>query len=313
MSEEQNQENQDKGPEPKKYDLSKISDMVGIFRDDVPEDQIKIAVSDHIGALLDKYSLGNYRVIFLFDDNRSIGEFHSNRIYQAISDLNNEEDILLVLQSGGGKIEPAYLISKTCRRLCKSNFAITIPRKAKSAATLISLGASELHMGLLSELGPIDPQFSGFPASGLANAMEKIAEMACKFPESSDMLAKYLTDNLNIRDLGYFERINESAVQYAERLLKGKRLPDNWSESSLANHLTNHYKDHGFVIDSDEACSLLGEAVVKENTTEYQFGNEVYEFLDFIGFLYKHFKSKEMAYVGSVAFGLDLNDIEKRK
>lgn len=54
--------------------------------------------------------------------------------------------------SDGGKIEPAYLISKTCKRLCKNKLVISIPRQAKSAATLISLGADELHMGLLSEL-----------------------------------------------------------------------------------------------------------------------------------------------------------------
>jgi hypothetical protein len=160
-------------------------------------------------------------------------------------------------------------------------------------------------MGLLSELGPIDPQFGGFPASGLANAMEKIAEMSSKFPDSSELLAKYLTDNLDIKDLGYFERINESAVQYAERLLKGKRLPDGWNEESLANHLTNHYKDHGFVIDSDEASSLLGKSVIKENTDEYEFGNKIYEFLDFVDFAYGALRNKRIRYVGGVDNGFD--------
>lgn len=276
-----------------------------MFREELNDEQIKSHITSYIASLIADAGMDKYRVVFLFDDWHSITPYYSNQIYKAISDLNKQTDILLVLQSGGGKIEPAYLISKTCKRLSKKKFVVSIPRRAKSAATLISLGANELHMGLLSELGPIDPQFGGFPASGLTNAMEKIAEMSSKFPDSSELLAKYLTDNLDIKDLGYFERINESAVQYAERLLKGKKLPDGWNEESLANHLTNHYKDHGFVIDSDEASSLLGKSVIKESTDEYEFGNKIYEFLDFVDFAYGALRNRRIRYVGDVENGFD--------
>lgn len=298
--------------EEKTYDLHKWSDVISLFRDELNDDQIKSHVAKHIQCLISESKLDKYRVVFLFDDWHSISPYHSNQIYKAVSDLGKKSDILLVLQSGGGKIEPAYLISKTCKRLCNNKFIVTIPRRAKSAATLISLGAAELHMGLLSELGPIDPQFGGFPASGLANAMEKIAEMSSKFPKASDMFAKYLTDNLDIKDLGYFERINESAVQYAERLLRGKRLPESWDEERLAHHLTNHYKDHGFVIDSDEASTLLGKSVIKENTAEYEFGNQIYEFLDFLDFAYGALRNKHIRYVGSVESGLDIFEESKK-
>jgi len=298
--------------EEKNYDLSEFSNIIAMFRDELTDDQIKIHVATHLTEMIESHKMDKYRVVFLYDDYHSISSYHSNKVYKAISDLSKDSDILLVLQSGGGKIEPAYLISKTCKRLCKKKFVVSIPRMAKSAATLISLGANELHMGLLSELGPIDPQFGGFPASGLSNAMEKIVEMSGKFPESSDLLAKYLTDNLNIKDLGYFERINESAVQYAERLLKGKKFPEPWNEESLADHLTNHYKDHGFVIDSDEAGSLLGKTMIKESTSEYDFGNSVYEFLDFLDFAYRALRSKNIRYVGNVSNGLDVNPLPEK-
>lgn len=214
----------------------------------------------------------------------------------------------MVLVSDGGKIEPAYLISKTCKRLTKSKFVVSVPRRAKSAATLISLGAAEIHMGLLSELGPIDPQFGGFPALGLANALEKIASLSAKFPDASEMFAKYLTTNLNIKDLGYFERINESAVQYAQRLLEGKNYPGGKTPEALADHLTNHYKDHNFVIDADEASRLLGNDVVREASQEYEFGNELYGFLELIDFFSRVFRKKKLRYVGSIENGLVFND-----
>ncbi|MES9885351.1 MAG: hypothetical protein ABW140_00945 [Candidatus Sedimenticola sp. 6PFRAG1] len=291
------------------YDLSDIKSLIALFKAE-SADGTKPYVAEHIRSLIDSHGLSDYKVIFLYDEDNSINYFHSNKIYNAVSENNNQKDILLVLLSPGGKIEPAYLISKTCKRLCKDRFVIAIPRRAKSAATLISLGADELHMGLLSELGPIDPQIGGFPALGLANALERIATLAEQHPGASDVFSKYLINKLKMKDLGYFERINESAAQYAERLLAGKTLPEENSPEELASHFVNHYKDHSFVIDTDEASTLLGDAIVKEGTNEYKFSNEIYQFIDFVKFLYPLFFKKEMRYVGSVKDGIDLNDKE---
>lgn len=294
--------------EVKYYDLSKPKDQVALFQDGLSDESIQTHVAQHIRNLVNDSGIENYEVMFLFDDEESINSFHSNRIYQVAKDLDGNCNILLIIQSDGGSIEPAYLISKTCKRLSKERFNVAIPRKAKSAATLIALGANEIHMGLLSELGPIDPQFGGFPALGLSNAMEKIAAMSEKYPKASDMFAKYLTDNINIQHLGLFERINESATQYASRLLEGKEFPNDQTPEALADHFTNHYKDHSFVIDADEAATLLGSKIVKEGTAEYELGNSIYEFIEFIGILFAIFRKKRMRYVGSIDDGMDLNN-----
>lgn len=292
----------------KTYDLNNTTELVSLIKDENDESEVNRHLAAHIHKMIEKHKLTSYRVVLLYDDYYSINGFHSDRIYKAVSDLAKKSDILMVLLSDGGKIEPAYLISKTCKRLSKNKFVVSIPRKAKSAATLISLGANEIHMGLLSELGPIDPQIGGFPALGLANALEKIASLSTKFPDAAEMFAKYLTANLNIKDLGYFERINESAAQYALRLLDGKGFPDGKTAESLADHLTNHYKDHGFVIDADEASRLLGKSIVKELSKEYEFGNELYGFLELVDVVFGIFKNKTMRYVGSIENGLNLND-----
>lgn len=292
----------------KSYDLVNFSELISLIKDENDEAEIKKHLAGYIYKLIDKHKLSSYRVVLLYDDHYPISGYHSDSVYKAVSDLAKKSDILMVLVSDGGKIEPAYLISKTCKRLSKDKFVVSIPRKAKSAATLISLGADEIHMGLLSELGPIDPQIGGFPALGLANALEKIAALSTKFPDASEMFAKYLTANLDIKHLGYFERINESAAQYALRLLDGKSFPDGKTAESLANHLTNHYKDHGFVIDADEAGGLLGKAIVKESSKEYEFGNELYGFLERVDLVFGIMKNKTVRYVGSIEFGLDIND-----
>lgn len=112
-NEENEQEIQSKEEE-KTYDLQKWSDVVALFRDELNDEQIKSHVAKHIQSLISESKVDKYRVVFLFDDWHSISQYHSNQIYKAVSDLNKRSDILFILQSGGGKIEPAYLISKTC-------------------------------------------------------------------------------------------------------------------------------------------------------------------------------------------------------
>lgn len=301
-------------PQPKVYDLSKFSDLIEVVR--AGDDEILKQVQSYIDGVVARYEgLGRYTVLFLYDDHDSISQYHSNAIYNAASAVVPSTDILLIVQSAGGHVEPGYLISRTCKRLAKSKFVVAVPRQAKSAATLIALGADEVHMGLMSELGPIDPQIGGYPALGLSNALHKVAELACAYPESAQMWATYLGNNLNLRHLGYLERLNESAGQYAERLLTNKAavLPAPHTPASLASHLVTHYKDHGFVIDSDEALSLLGSGIIKTGTPEYKCANEIFGVLYLLAMVMRLTADKEFYYVGAVHGGMTIREVPKKK
>ena len=306
------EKNETEKNEKKELNLFSMDELFDLFRNAEKAEDVTKSISNHILKIQEKHELSDYHLVFLYDEHLSISTWHSNRIYEALNTAKSEKDIFLFLHSGGGAIEPAYLISKTCKRLSNDKFIVTVPRRAKSAATLISLGADEIHMGLMSELGPIDPQIAGYPALGLSNALESLAKLSKKYPESSNMFSLYLTHTLSLRDLGYFERISESAVQYAERLLRNKNFPSGQTPQSLANHFVNHYKDHGFVIDFDEATSLLGENIIKRETKEYIFANEVYQFLDFLKFLFSVRFQKKMSYVGNNGAGFYLAE-EKEK
>lgn len=207
----------------------------------------------------------------------------TDKIYKAIGSFKEKKDIGLIITSGGGEIEPAYLISKLCRESCAAKFIVIVPRRAKSAATLLCCGADEIHMGQMSELGPIDPQFNDLPALGLKNAVQHIAELANQYPKASDMFAKYLASTLpNLVNLGYYERVAESAVQYAERLLKKRVLPLKGTPHDTARQLVYGYMDHGFVIDQTEAESIFGNSMIKIGENEYNLGNKVYDWLSLI-------------------------------
>lgn len=223
--------------------------------------------------------ISNYNLLTLFD-NTVIVKGDSDQIYRAINSFSDKsKPLLLILVSGGGELGSAYLIGKLCRAFSASKLIIVVPRHAKSAATLLACAADEIHMGNLSELGPIDPQINRMPALGLKNSIEHIADLVNKNPKSSEMFARYLALTIEPIQIGYYERVAESAVQYAERLLvKHKDSLDNESET-IAKRLVYGYKDHGFVIDKEEAESIFGNKMIRGNTPEYDMSNTVYSIL----------------------------------
>lgn len=282
----------------KTVNLSNSKDLLNLIFETKNLEDIKPLFIAHIKKIINDSKLHEkYKIIFLYDPVGRIGEYTAENIYQAIS-KGSKKDILMILVSKGGSIESAYQISKVCKHY-GSKFIVTIPRKAKSAATLLTLGADEIHMGIMSELGPIDPQIGGLPALGLSNAVEYLASLCDKHPKSVQMLATYLSKVLDLQTLGYFQRVSESEAHYAKKLLEGKNLPEGMTAESVANSLVNDYKDHSFVIDKDEIKNYLGE-YIKTDTPEFKLSDEIHKFLALLSLYVKVIKNKTLSIEGNI-------------
>lgn len=289
--------------EHKKADLSDQQVLFEKLKNSASIDDIIPDLKSHLNKMISESEIAkDYQVIFLYDPVSSISDYTSDRIYRSLNQ-DKSKDVLLIIFTSGGQIEPAYLISKCCKEYSKNKFVVVIPRKAKSAGTLIALGGDEIHMGSMSQLGPIDPQIGGLPVLGLSNAVEYLAMFCKRWPESSDMFAKYLSNKLDLRIFGYFERVAESAAHYAMRLIGNKQLPDKRTSQDVGSALVYSYKDHNFVIDKVEASSLLGECI-KSGTKEYEFGDKIYRFLEMFQIFVRFLKNKEFSLVGNIENGI---------
>jgi len=71
--------------------------------------------------------------------------------------IGDVKTLTLILGGPGGDGTVVENFVGLCRSQCK-RFRVVIPNQAKSAATLIALGADEIIMGPPSEMGPIDAQ-----------------------------------------------------------------------------------------------------------------------------------------------------------
>lgn len=268
-------------------------------------------IAEDIQALIDASQLGDrYNFLFLYNEESSITEKVSNALYAAASSdfRDKTKPILLLLHTRGGAPVPAYLISRYLKASSTHGFIVSVPRRAKSAGTLLALGAREIHMGMMSELGPVDPQFRNLPALGLGSALDYVAGVSEKHPGAAEMLATYLQRTLSIQHLGLYERVSESATHYAQKLLKREGL-SNERTAEIARQLVYGYKDHSFAIDCDEIRGILGDDIVKIETPEYHLANQIHQYMEQVNLSYAIFHQRYCSLIGRVD-GLSLERLE---
>lgn len=84
------------------------------------------------------------------------------------------EKMDLILHSGGGFAESAERIINSIYTYC-DDLRVIIPRQAKSAATMVSMGASSIMMSDTSEIGAIDPQLpNGIAVQSVIKAYDEL-------------------------------------------------------------------------------------------------------------------------------------------
>lgn len=146
------------------------------------------------------------------------------------------ETLDLMLNSPGGIGESAEKIVEMCRAHC-SEFRVIVPNFAKSAATMIALGADVILMGYLSELGPTDPQYtiavgdmqqflSGQSfISAYTNLHERVNQAISNGENPTGLLQSLSTSTMEPAFIDHCERGVELSRDIARRFLQTHQLP----------------------------------------------------------------------------------------
>jgi hypothetical protein len=193
-------------------------------------------------------------------------------LYKQLCSIGKTERIDLLLHSYGGSVDIPYKIVNLIREFC-DHFSVIIPFVAKSAATMIAIGADEIIMGPTSELGPIDPlvkhpkyEDMWVPVQSIRLCIEFMEEKISKSsnPEMTNSLLCPILDRLDPWIIGDYEKSIKASYQYAETLL-GKNMFKNNREKakSVTRIMTEKYFSHGYCINRKEAKEDLGLNVVQ--------------------------------------------------
>jgi len=193
-------------------------------------------------------------------------------LYKKLCSIGHTERIDLFLHSYGGVVDIPYKIVNLIREYC-DYFSVIIPFVAKSAATMIAIGADEIVMGPTSELGPIDPlvkhpiyEDMWIPVQSIRMCIEFMEERITK-SEDPNLMASLLypiADKLDPWIIGDYEKLIKASYQYAEALLEKNMFKNNKEKARLVTRtMTEKYFSHGYCINRHEAKEELGLNVVQ--------------------------------------------------
>lgn len=205
-----------------------------------------------------------------------------------------KSNVCMFLTTYGGHADQAYRIARILQNITNGAFHLCVPTQCKSAGTLIALGASDLYMPAISELGPLDVQLrrrdeigqrrSGMVVrtalEGLSGETFRVFEevmlgitvssgQSISFDVASRVAAAVATGvmvpvyaQVNPESLGNDLRDLSVATAYGNRLVEhgGNATPE------TVRQLVEDYPSHEFIIDREEVRKLF--KTVKDPTKE---------------------------------------------
>lgn len=209
--------------------------------------------------------------------------FTFREVYKRRMEFQHVPMLELLLDSPGGSADVAYALVRFLRRRC-TRLNVIVPYYAKSAATLMALGADAIYMGEFADLGPIDAQMRDplkhgdkqiSPLDELKSA-EFLRDYALELVDSYTLLllkrssmsvmeavkisVSYATgimrplyEQINPLEIGEHRRLLAIGEEYAKRLLD---LTKNPRQKEIVAALVSKYPSHSFVIDADEAREI---------------------------------------------------------
>ena len=186
-------------------------------------------------------------------------------LYKELKEIGHTRKIDLVLNSYGGAVDAPYKVVMLIREFCEE-FTVIVPFVAKSAATMLVLGADEVVMGPISELGPIDPLVKHpvykdllVPVQAVWHCLDYLQRSIINSldPEIASFMLTPLLDKLDPWLIGDYEKTIKASRQYAETLLSRYMLKNNLERvQSVTQALTEGYFSHGYPIGRREAKEL---------------------------------------------------------
>lgn len=106
-------------------------------------------------------------------DGSEINDEDKNGFILCIHKIDRTKGLDLLLHTPGGDIAATESLVHYLKEMFDTDIRAIIPQIAMSAGTMIACCCREIIMGKHSNLGPVDPQFSGIPAIGVLTEIEE--------------------------------------------------------------------------------------------------------------------------------------------
>ena len=202
-----------------------------------------------------------------------------NYILKHLDTIGKVDKISLYLYTLGGDILAAWNIVNLIRQFC-NKLEIIVPWKARSAGTLMCLGADNIIMTKQATLGPIDPSFYTNNLNISVEEVQSFLELAKNELNIKDDIAlsnifNILSEKIGPLELGKVYRARSQIQMLARKLLK-YQLKDETKINNIISFLCSESGSHDYTIDRVEAKNDLGLNIEKPDDNLYGLINNIY-------------------------------------
>lgn len=149
-------------------------------------------------------------------------------LQSVLQHIDTSKGVALMIDSPGGDGLAAELIVNTCRAYSGTgDYWAIVPGSAKSAASIICMGASKILMADTSQLGPVDPQiirreqngWRQFSAYNLVSSYDKLFSEAVKTKGNLEPFLQQL-QAFDVRDINHYRDLISLSEDIAVKILK---------------------------------------------------------------------------------------------
>jgi len=193
--------------------------------------------------------------------------------YQHLAKIGKQQRIDVFLYTRGGDVITPLRLNYLLREFAEQ-MNIIVPFRAYSAGTLLSLGADEILMGIMGELGPIDPSVSNFfnPVdpnnlnARIPVSVEDVFAYLSLARERGKQIGEHemssvfnsLTEKIHPLALGNIHRHHILIRNLAEKILNLRKLkPMSKAEiKEIIDLLTEKLYTHSYIISRKEAKEI---------------------------------------------------------
>lgn len=250
-------------------------------------DEIKTAVTNPFDIVRSRY-LSQYfertgrNVICYYsswlqkpNEESSISEADKNAFMAVIKGLDRSRGLDLILHTPGGSLVATESLVDYLWTMFNKDIRAIVPQIAMSAGTLIACSCKEITMGTHSSLGPIDPQYSGYPAQGFLDEFNKAKEEIIKNPAAAYFWRPIL-EKYHPTFLGECYNAIELSKEICERWLKENMFKDDQKGTlnvkkiikALSDHNTSKTHSRHFSLNTCQSIGLKVKPLEDDN--DYQ-------------------------------------------
>ncbi|MCQ3938519.1 MAG: hypothetical protein DPW18_15935 [Chloroflexi bacterium] len=261
-------------------------------------------------------------------------------LFELLEKIGHQEKIYLFIKSSGGNGQASLRIVNLLRQYCNEVVAV-IPLECASAATMIALGANEIHMGPMAYLTPVD--------TSLTHALSPIDRDNDRVSVSLDELTRVVrlwqsqrsdqNENPYQQLFQYVHPLVIGAVDRAESLsimlckeLLAYHIRAEETQNSIANALNAKYPSHGYpilfeeakriglkvahlpseintlLLELNELYSEMGQRATTDFDDTHAHGNEILNIWESTGVLVYYQQDKDWFYRTEERRWISLND-----